>query len=134
MSDSPKAPHDPVKAAPSRPRAAPQYLLGALLLAYAVLGWRYAGALVRLVSMGIVSEGTFLLILAGSASLLVGVARNMLNASKGGYFLLCAVLLLANGAFSIGNWDYLVGKILAGVLGLGSLSAVFGAWQAWRAR
>lgn len=134
MSDSPKAPPEPVEAAPSRPRAAPQYLLGALLLAYGALGWRYAGEVFRLVSMGIISEGTFLVIFAGSASLLVGVARHLFNARKGGYFLLCAALLLANGAFSIGNWDYLIGKILAGVVGFGSLVAVLGAWQAWRAR
>jgi drug/metabolite transporter (DMT)-like permease len=111
-----------------------QYLLGALALAYAGLGWHYADAMVRLVSMEVVAGSAFWLAFLGSASLLAGAARHVYNAQKGTYFLLFAALVLGYAALSIGNWDYLIGKTLAAGLAFGALVAGLGAWLAYRAR
>jgi hypothetical protein len=127
-----------VNAAPGRPvpkpkRGARQYLLGALLLIYLGCAWRYTESLLMLVNMEIMSQWAGLLMVTGTACLVLGVARSLYDARLGVYCLLSAAVEFAIAAPQIGNWQYKLSQSMLATLVLGVCIALFGAWLARRA-
>ncbi|MES2016559.1 MAG: hypothetical protein V4484_08680 [Pseudomonadota bacterium] len=116
-----------------RPRGALQFVAPLLLLIYLVCAWRNAASLWALLNIGVIAPATVLLMAAGTALLVLGVARATYRAWLGKYVLLLAALQLAFGAAQIGNWDYKVSQGVLATLMLGVVIAVFGAWRAHRA-
>ena len=127
-------------AAPQAPRLnrAPkrtimQYLLGGLLLVYLLFAWTYVESLRVLLDFGMISLFTGLLMLTGSAFLVLGVARSLYAARLGKYWLLFAACELAIAAPQIGQWDYRLSQGMLATLGFGIAIALAGAWLAHRA-
>lgn len=110
-----------------------QFLLGGLLLVYLFLAWRYVQSLLVLLDFGIISPSTGLLMMAGSAFLVIGVARSLFFARLGKFWLLFAALELAIAAPQIGQWDYRLSQGMLGTLLFGVAIGLLGAWLAHRA-
>jgi hypothetical protein len=110
-----------------------QYLLGVLLLVYIACAWRHAESLQMLVMLQAIAPWAGLLMVVGSAFLVLGVARSLLDARLGKHCLLLAAVELALAAPQIGNWNYKMSQSMLATLALGICIALYGAWLAWRA-
>jgi hypothetical protein len=119
-------------APPAARRGVAQYALGVLLLAYLAIAWRYLSSMMVLVDFGILSPVAALLMLSGSAFLVLGVVRHLLAPRLGKYCMLFAALELAIAAPQIGQWDYRLSQAMLAVLVFGIVIALFGAWRAHR--
>ncbi len=107
-----------------------KYLLGLLLLIYALCAWWAAPALWSLLTIGIIAPVAALLMASGTAMLVLGVARSLYKDRLGKFCLLLAAVQLAAGAAQIGNWGYKVSQGMLATLVLGVLIALLGAWRA----
>lgn len=114
-------------------RGVRQYLLGALLLVYVVCAWRYAESLHMLINLQTIAPWAGLLMVGGTAFLVLGVARSLFDARLGKYSLLLAAVELAMAAPQIGNWDYKLSQSMLATLALGIFIALYGAWLAHHA-
>ena len=110
-----------------------QFLLGGLLLVYLFFAWRYKESLLVLLDFGMISPFTGLLMVAGSGSLVLGVARSLWAERLGKYLLLFAALELAIAAPQIGQWDYRLSQGMLATLVFGIAIALAGAWLVHRA-
>jgi hypothetical protein len=110
-----------------------QYLLAGLLIVYLAIGWRYVPSLLVLLDFGMISPFCGLLMLAGSAFLVLGVLRSLFAARLGKYCLLFGALELLIAAPQIGQWDYRLSQGLLATLVCGAAIGLWGAWMAHRA-
>jgi hypothetical protein len=115
------------------PRGVLQYLLCGLLLAYLACVWRHAESLMMLVNIETISPWAGLLMVTGSASLVMGVARSLYDARLGMVCSLLAAAELAIAAPQIGNWQYKLSQSMLATLLFGVAIALLGAWLAYRA-
>ncbi len=110
-----------------------QYLLGALLLVYLLFGISYLESLLVLLDFGMISPFAGVLMMAGSGSLMLGVARFLYAARLGKFLLLFAALALGAAAPQIGQWDYRLSQGILATLVFGVAIALTGAWKAHQA-
>ena len=109
-------------------------LLGVLLLIYLACAWRQAPALWMLFQIDAMVPAVFLLMATGTAFLVLGVARSLLNARLGQYFLMLAAIQFVMAAPQIGNWGYRLSQLILVTLLFGIGIALFGACLAYFSR
>lgn len=111
-----------------------QYLQGGLLLIYLACAARYMESLWIMLEIEALPLFAALLMVSGSAMLVLGVVRSLYQARLGSYLLTLAALQLVVAASRIGNWQYKVSQGMLATLVLGIVIALLGAWLAHRAK
>ena len=114
-------------------RGALHYLLGVLLVIYLACAWRYRESLWMLVNIQTIAPLAALLMLTGSAFLVVGVARALYHARLGQVFFVLAAVQLGIAAPQIGNWGYKLSQGMLATLVFGVSIAALGFFLARQA-